>query len=137
MELTNWIQSQSKLAIGQLVKPITYLINTSLQTGIFADSWKLARLIPLHKGKGADKLLPKSYRPISLLSPIAKLVEKVIQEQITNYLEETMQLNDNLHAYRRNHNTTTAMAQISDTILQATDLNLITTLVTVDESAGI
>ena len=131
------IDSKSiKLAVLNLYKPITYLINLSLSQGEFPSRWKQARLIPLHKGKGADKQLTKSYRPISLLSPVSKLAEKAVQEQLLVFLEETNQLNLNLHAYRQDMNTTTAMIQISDTILEATDKNLVTTLVTVDESAA-
>ena len=124
------------MAVLHLYKPITYLINLSIQLGTFATRWKTARLIPLHKGKGADRQLTKSYRPISLLSPVSKLAEKAVQEQLLNFLEETNQLNQNLHANRKDTNTTTAMIQISDTILKATDRNLVTTLVTVDESAA-
>ena len=131
------IDSKSiKVAVLHLYKPITYLINLSIQQGIFPSRWKQARLIPLHKGKGADRQLTKSYRPISLLSPVSKLAEKAVQEQLLTFLEETNQLNLNLHAYRKDTNTTTAMIQISDTILEATDKNLVTTLVTVDESAA-
>ena len=51
-------------------------------------------------------------------------------------MEISGQLNHNLHGYRASHSTTTALLQLSDTILQATDSNLISTLITVDESAA-
>ena len=124
------------VAVLDLYKPITFLINLSIMKGTFATRWKTARIIPLHKGKGADCQQTKSYRPISLLSPVSKLVEKAVQEQLLSFLEDTNQLNLNLHAYRKDTNTTTAMIQISDTILEATDKNLVTTLVTIDESAA-
>ena len=51
-----------------------------LNTGIFPDSLKIAKVIPLFK-KGDDKIL-SNYRPISLLSSISKVFEKVIYNQI-------------------------------------------------------
>ena len=131
------IDSKSiKLAVLHLYKPIMHLINMSISQNKFASRWKIARIIPLHKGKGADRMNTKSYRPISLLGPVSKLAEKALQEQLLAFLEETNQLNLNLHAYRKDLTTTTAMIQMSDTILEATDKNLITALVTVDESAA-
>ena len=59
-----------------------------------------------------------------------------MNDQLLNFLERTKQMNPNLHAYRTDFNTTTALAQVSDTILEATDKNLITTIVTIDESAA-
>ena len=51
-------------------------------------------------------------------------------------MEESGQLNFSLHGYRTNYSTTTALLQLSDSILQTTDANMITTLLTVDESAA-
>ena len=51
-------------------------------------------------------------------------------------MERSSQFNQNLHGYRNNHSTTTALLQLSNTILQVTDSNLISTLVTIDESAA-
>ena len=51
-------------------------------------------------------------------------------------MERSGQFNQNLHGYRNNHSTTSALLQLSNTILQATDSNLISTLVTIDESAA-
>ena len=131
------IDAQSlKLAIEELYIPINHLINLSLKQSKFGNTWKIARVIPLHKGKGTSRLDPQNYHPISLLSPIAKITEKVVQQQLLKFMESTGQLNSNHHAYRSNHSTTSAVLQMSDSILQATDQNLITTLVTVDKSVA-
>ena len=57
-----------------------YLANTiklSVNSAKIPNIWKVGRVIPLHKlGKPIDK--SKSFRPIALLSPIAKLIEKLL-----------------------------------------------------------
>ena len=59
-----------------LLAPLTILINRSLQTGIFPDCFKTALIKPLYKSKEND--LIENYRPISLLSVISKIFEKVM-----------------------------------------------------------
>ena len=90
----------------------------------------------LHKGKGLDPNNPQSYRPISLLPIMGKIVERILQPQILNFMENSGQLNSNHHSYRKNHSTVTAMLQISDAIFSCCDQNKITTLVTLDQSAA-
>ena len=125
-----------KAASEILAPPITFLTNLSINQSKFAKSWKKAKVIPIYKGKGTSRTSTKSYRPIAILPTVSKIVEKVIHSQILSYMERSCQLNQNLHGYRNNYSTTTALLQLSNTILQATDSNLISTLVTIDESAA-
>ena len=125
-----------KHGAGILHGPITHVINCSISTSKFATKWKIGKLLPLHKGKGLDHQDPKSYRPISLLPVLGKIVERVLQPQILNFMKESGQLNANHHSYRKLHSTVTAMLQLSDEIFRGCDLNQITTLVTLDQSAA-
>ena len=79
---------------------------------------------------------PNSYRPVVILPTISKIVEKVTHKQILNFMETSQQFNHNLHGYRNSFSTLTTLLQLSDSILQATDSNMISTLLTVDESAA-
>ena len=65
-----------KLIKDVIAPPLTIIINQMLNTGIFPDKLKISKVIPLFK-KGDDKLF-SNYRPISLLSSISKIFEKVI-----------------------------------------------------------
>ena len=133
----DYIDSRAiKAAKDILTAPITYLANLSIQESKFARGWKCAKIIPIHKGKGTSRTLPKSYRPIAILPTISKIIEKLIHKQILSFMETSEQFSQNIHGYRNSHSTATALTQLSDTILQATDANLIATLVTVDESAA-
>ena len=63
--------------------PISIIINQSLCTGIFPDKLKLAKVVPLFK-KDDDKIFG-NYHPISLLSSISKVFEKVAFDQLYDY----------------------------------------------------
>ena len=54
--------------------PLLHILNVSISSGIFPEVWKSARVIPIHK-KG-DKTDVGNYRPIAILSPISKVLEK-------------------------------------------------------------
>ena len=125
-----------KIAAGILIPSITHVINLSLSSGKFPARWKLARVLPLRKGKESERNNPASYRPICLLPVVSKLAERVVQCQVLKYLEETSQISDQHHAYRENHNTSTALIQMMDAIASASDENLITSTMNIDLTAA-
>ena len=63
---------------------LTVIINTSIVTGIFPDKWKCALLNPLFK-KG-DPHDPGSYRPISLLSTLSKVIERIVADHLYEHM---------------------------------------------------
>ena len=75
-----------KLVKHDLISPLTNIVNQTLSTGIFPDRLKIAKVIPIYK-KG-DSLSAENYRPISLLSSLSKIFEKVMLIQLKQYLEE-------------------------------------------------
>jgi sarcosine oxidase/L-pipecolate oxidase len=60
----------------QISKPLCMLFNKSLHQNIFPTDWKLSHVIPLFKA--GDKSFPSNYRPVSLLSCVSKLLEKIV-----------------------------------------------------------
>ena len=125
-----------KFGEKHLVGPITYVINLSIETGIFLGQWKLACVIPLLKSTDVYKSLPGSFQPMSQLPLVSKLTEWALQVQLLEFLEVTGQLSGNNHAYRKGLSTTTAVLQIMDYISQATDDNLFTATLRIDQSAA-
>ena len=63
-----------------LMKPISILINKSMEIGTVPDACKIAKVVPIYKAK--DKELFANYRPISLLPSISKLLEKIIHKRV-------------------------------------------------------
>ena len=79
---------------------------------------------------------PGSYRPISLLPVVSKLIEKSIQSQIISFMEQSHQWNSNNHAYKPKHSTTTTLLELSDTIFQACDEKSIAVVMGIDQMAA-
>nr|pir hypothetical protein C31C9.5 - Caenorhabditis elegans [Caenorhabditis elegans] len=86
--------------------------NVSLSTNIIPDKWKKANAIMIPKPK-KDPAIASSYRPISLLSPIAKLLEKAILKRIKNSIESPA----HQHGFKPEHSTTTAVIQVTNDII--------------------
>jgi len=76
------LKNSSKL----LVRHLTELFNSILKQGYIPTRWKMANIILLLKPK-KDKQHPSSYRPISLLSCLGKLLEKIIKQRLMLELE--------------------------------------------------
>lgn len=63
---------------------ICKIFNCSLTTGIFPDDWKCAKVIPLFK-QGSSSYVNTDYRPISIISSVAEVFERIIYDQIYAY----------------------------------------------------
>ena len=119
-----------KESISEMVEPFTFIINKSLTEGIVPDKWKVAKVIPIHK-KG-DKLDFNNYRPISLLPCASKVMERVVQRQLLNYLKSHSLLSSNQSGFRPKHSTVTALATVTDDWLQSIDKGELTGTIFVD-----
>jgi len=86
------------------------LTNRCLRSAQFPDPWKAARIVVLLKSKDKDPLLPKSYRPVSLLPVLGKILEEVIcdiaEREIGNKLSHDQ------HGFRPGKSTTTALDEV-------------------------
>jgi hypothetical protein len=69
---------------SEIVYPLSYTFNLSLSTGEFPSQLKQCRVIPIFKN--GDHLECDNYRPISLLSSIPKILEKVGAEKLVHHL---------------------------------------------------
>ena len=116
-------------AIGFLLLDV---INSSLVTGNVPTEWKRALITPIPKSKKTSG--PADTRPITILPPPMKVVEKVVQNQLVEYLETNHLLSDSQHGYRRNHSTESALHVITDRVYRAMDCGEIGILVLLDLS---
>ena len=101
--------------------PLTTIINQTLNTGIFPDTLKIAKVRPLYK-KGDNRLL-SNYRPISLLPSFSKIFEKVIYQQTYSYFQTNNLLYSSQYGFRSGHSTEYAGLEIVDRIIQGLDKN--------------
>ena len=73
-----------KEIMGHIVEPLSCIFNQSILTGEFPDSMKLDEVIPLYKNK--EHCLESNYRPISLLTTISKILEKIVYKQVYEFM---------------------------------------------------
>ena len=113
---------------------ITHLINLSISSQRFPESWKVSKVVPLHK-KG-EAIFPKNYRPVSLLPVLSKVLERVIFEQMISYLEHNQLLHPSHHGFRTGHSTVTALIEMYDQWIEALEKEEVTAVVMLDLSAA-
>ena len=96
---------------------LTLLINQSLQSGIFPDKLKIAKVVPIFKaGKDNIDSYVHNYRPISLLSCFSKIFERVVYNQLYNHLQLNKLLYDSQYGFRKSHSTELAALELIDSI---------------------
>ena len=95
-------------------QPLLFLINLSLQYGIFPNKLKLAKVVPIYKKNEHDKMC--NYRPISLLPTVSKIFEKVVFNQMFDYISANNILFESQHGFRKNHSTETAAIEFIENL---------------------
>lgn len=116
------ISSNILKCVAQFIKaPLTYLVNWSLNTGIFPDELKTAKIVPLYK-KGNQSCV-ENYRPISMLSVISKILEKVVFNRMKNFLSAYNILNMAQHGFREGRSTQTAILGFLKSLYENLDNN--------------
>ena len=89
-----------------------YLFNKPQMSGIFPDDWKCARVTPLFKqGESSDL---NNYRPISVISVVAKVFGRIVYNQLYNLLNSEEIISKQQSGFRSLHSTVTALLEATD-----------------------
>ena len=99
--------------------PLTHLINCSLQSGIFPDELKLARVVPIFKA--GDPAQVSNYRPISVLTTFSKIIEKIVYNHLLDFLSKNEALYEYQFGFRPSHSTQQAIITLVDRITKSLD----------------
>ena len=75
-----------KIAPNALTPSITYMINKSIESGVFPGRWKNAKVDPIFKAGDKDNV--NNYRPISILPTLSKIIEKWTESKLMLYLNK-------------------------------------------------
>ena len=119
-----------KDAADTVIKPITIILNASLQSGRVSDDWKAARVIPLFKkGKAEDM---DNYRPISILPVLSKILEGAVHRQLYHHLQQHNILSPYQCGFRKCHSTEFAALSFADAIRRDIDEGQLTGAVFID-----
>ena len=121
--------------IDDFIPVLCELVNVSLATGSM-EGVKIADIIPTLKGTNLDPNDLKNYRPISNLTFLGKLVERVVLARLNEHMDQL-----NLHipeqsAYKKNHSTETILVKVVNDLIIASDKSNATVLMLLDLSAA-
>ena len=122
--------------IDVLLPFLTAMCNTSLRDGHLPISQRHAIVTPLIKKPSLDRAEMKNYRPVSNVSFMSKVIERMVATQLTGYLQQNDLLPEMQSAYRRGHSTETALLCVISDILRAADAGHVTLLGLLDLSAA-
>ena len=100
---------------------LTVIVNTSLSCADFTPELKRAFATPLIKKLILDCEIFKNYRPVSNLSFVSKLIERIVCVQLVDHLKENDLYEIFQSAYRQLHSTETALRRVQNDILQVVD----------------
>ena len=102
-----------------ILLPLTFILNQSLLTGIFPDSLKIAKVIPLHKKENRE--LMDNYRPVSLLNAFSKVFERAAYNQLYKYFQDNDLFYTHQYGFRTQHSTELASNELIDLIYKDLD----------------
>jgi Reverse transcriptase (RNA-dependent DNA polymerase) len=120
----------------ELAPYLTDLFCRSIKLGYFPLIYKSAFITPRLTKVGLDTADAGSYRPISNLTVISKLLERLVCHRLFAYLQSADLLPTQQSAYRPNHSTETAMLRVLSNILQFVDQSDVAALVLFDLSSA-
>ena len=102
-----------------IANPIVIIANISFLTGVHPERLKIAKVIPIFKG--GSKMLTSNFRPISLLSNLNKIMEKLMFNRVHSFLEKENLIYNKQFGFRRKHSTNHALINITEQIRESLD----------------
>ena len=85
-------------------------------------------MLPLLKKAGLNRSLPVNYRPISNLSTVSKVLERLVLARLRPHLTNSKNFSKRQSAYRQGHSTETALLDVLDSVHTAADSKEVTLL---------
>ena len=105
------------LCDNSIVLPLKIIFKNILETSSYPDIWKRANVTPIFKKN--DKQVIKNYRPISLLPIIGKIFEKIIFNNLYNYLNANNLITKNQSGFRPGDSTSNQLLYLVNEIHEA------------------
>ena len=109
------------------------LFNKCLKESCFPDCWKVSSVVPVFKNVG-ERSTAKNYRPVSLLSVISKVFEKLVNNRIVDHLNICGLFSDFQYGFRSSRSTADLLTVVSDRIARAFNRSGATQAVALDIS---
>ena len=109
------------------------LFNKCLKEFCFPDCWKVSSVVPVFMNAG-ERPTAKNYRPVSLLSVVSEVFEKLVNNRIVNHLETCGLFTDFQYGFRSSQSTADLLTVASDRIARAFNRSGATRAVALDIS---
>ena len=119
-----------KVASLVITPYLMHLFNVCFNNGLFPEVLKVFKIIPIYKA--GDKSKVNNYRPISLLPSLSKVMEKLLVERLTSFLNASGILYDRQYGFRKKRNTTQAVLDLVTNLYDNISKNKLSSLVAVD-----
>ena len=113
-----------------VAKPLSHIFNLSLRTGKIPKSMKVAKVTLIFK-KG-DKNNPGNYRPISVLPLFAKILEKMINDRLLDFLEKNEKLYKHQYGFRKKYSTKLSLINLINDVIKSIDKRMVTIGIFID-----
>ncbi|KAI4887021.1 hypothetical protein NFI96_030749 [Prochilodus magdalenae] len=115
---------------------ISSLINSSLSSGCVPQAFKTARVVPILKKPLLDSSDVSSYRPVSLLPFLSKILERAVYNQLSFFLSQNQLQDINQSGFKPAHSTETALIAVTERLQTARSAKLSSVLILLDLSAA-
>ena len=125
-----------KDCLPELTPILMHIINSSLDSGIFPSGMKHAVIKPTLKKENVDKDVLSNYRPISNLSAVSKLLERVVLNQLNQHLTDNNLYSKVQSGYRPKHSCETLLVRMFDDINNMIQADNVVIVVLLDLSAA-
>ena len=108
-----------KLLKNDISTHLADIFNLSFSSGVFPSILKIAKVIPVHKKE--SKQFCSNYRPISLLSNIDKIIEKIMYNRIYKFLDKNNIIYSLQFGFWQHYSTSYALLNLTEAIMKALD----------------
>ena len=119
-----------KIASDILSPSLTEIFNKSLSTGSYPDDWKMAKVMPIYKHGRITEL--SNYRPISIISIVAKIFGRIVHDQFYSYLINNELLSEYQSGFRPTYSTVTALLETTHNRCVNIDKGLLNGVIFID-----
>ena len=119
-----------KISSHVVAPSLTATFATSISTGMFPQEWKTTRVSPVYKSGTRNN--PSNYRSISVISTVAKIFEKLVYDQLYEYLTGSSLLNACQSGFRSLHSTLTALLEATNSWSVNIDNGLVNEVIFID-----
>ena len=113
---------------------VCHVVNLAITQGIYPSLWRMGYITPLPKA--GDLSNPKNWRPVVINAAMSKVFERIIDKQMTEYMEKHGLYSRSQHAYRESRSCATCLIDIDTTVQEARNRGKNVCLLATDMSAA-